>query len=419
MTENNLPPPENYSPPWGRTMKVTVAIITLLLFALIAYRFQGLIAQLIFAAIFAYLLNPVIGFVNRKTSLQRTTVIIIAYLLAATGFIWAMIALGVAAFQELSALIRQAPILIAQVTDTIQSLTTRTEPLQFGAFQIDPIIIPWDIIGAQILRLIDPLLSQGGQFVGQATTRVVALLGNFLFIFFISIYIAIEIPKLGGYVGDIAHTPGYRYDAERLTREFGRIWSSYLRGQVILGLIIGVSVWVGLSILGVQNALALGILSGLLEFIPILGPVIGGGAAVTVAFFQPENYFGLPSWQFALLVLGLMLIIQQLENAILVPRIVGDSLDLHPLLVMIAVFMGGALAGILGAILAAPVLATLKLLGVYGWRKMFDLPPFADLEEVTRQPGPSLGERFNYWRDQARQRLRKPKNHPPGDKNSP
>jgi predicted PurR-regulated permease PerM len=143
----------------------------------------------------------------------------------------------------------------------------------------------------------------------------------------------------------------------------------------------------------VQNALALGLLSGLLEFIPVLGPIIGAGAAVIVAFFQPTNYLGLAGWQYALVVLGLMIIIQQLENNVLVPRIVGEALDLHPLIVMLGVFMGGALAGILGAILAAPVVATIKLLSIYAWRKMFDLPPFPEPEPEEPPFSPSLFER--------------------------
>ncbi|MCA9999884.1 MAG: AI-2E family transporter, partial [Anaerolineales bacterium] len=65
----------------------------------------------------------------------------------------------------------------------------------------------------------------------------------------------------------------------------------------------------------------------------------------------------------------------------LVPRIVGEALDLHPLLVIVGVFMGASLAGIVGAILAAPVLASIKLIGVYAWRKLFDLHPFPEPEE--------------------------------------
>ena len=81
-------------------------------------------------------------------------------------------------------------------------------------------------------------------------------------------------------------------------------------------------------------------------------------------------------WELAAAVIILMLVVQQLENNLLVPRIVGQALDLHPLVVLVGVFMGASLAGILGAVLAAPVIASLKLLGSYTWRKMLDLPPF-------------------------------------------
>jgi predicted PurR-regulated permease PerM len=239
-----------------------------------------------------------------------------------------------------------------------------------------------------------------------------------LFIFVLSIYIAIEIPKLSGYVGDFAQTPGYRRDAERLMREFGRIWSAYLRGQVILGLTIGIIVWIGLLVLGVENSGALGLLSGLLDFIPIIGPVIGAAAAMIVGFFQPDHCQGifqflmqdpcpLAGWQFLLIVLGLMFVVQQLENNILVPRIVGEALDLHPLVVMISVFMGGSLAGILGAILAAPLAATLKLIGIYVWRKMFDDYPFRAPEMVESLPAapPTTMNRMQLWLNSLRNRV--------------
>ncbi len=85
------------------------------------------------------------------------------------------------------------------------------------------------------------------------------------------------------------------------------------------------------------------------------------------------------------------------------PRIVGESLDLHPLLVIMGVFIGGSLAGILGAVLAAPTMATLRMLGQYAWRKMFDLPPFPDPEK-ERPSSRSLKERTNTILSKLRQR---------------
>lgn len=363
------------SPPWNRPTKTIVVVVSLLLVSIVAWRFQDLIAQIVTAAVLAYVLDPVIKFLERNTPLRRGVLVLLVYLVLVVLVIGASAALGVAAYGQINNFINELPRLVNQVVGLVRSWAEEAVSA-IGPFELTFGTLDWTAIRSELLSILEPLLSQSGQYARQLASATLRVLGNFLFILVVSIYLALEIPRLGEYVGRVAQQPGYRRDAERLMREFGKIWSAYLRGQIILGLVIGVTVGVSLAILGVQNALALGLLSGLLEFIPVIGPVIGAVVAIVVAFFQPENYLGLGSLQYALLVLAVMIIIQQLENNLLVPRIVGEALDLHPLLVIVGVFMGSSLAGILGAILAAPVLATIKLLGVYAWRKMFDLPPF-------------------------------------------
>lgn len=380
--EQTAEPILHESPHWSRSTKVIVTVAALLLVLWLTYRFQSLISQIVMAAILAYILNPIIILIDRRTGFKRSTGILIVYLLLAIAAIGGFIALGFAAYEQISSLIVQIPTFITNLTALIEEFTARSEPFVLGPFSLDPGLINIDMIQDQLIGFIEPALSQGGQLVTDIATATITTVGTLLFIFVISIYLAIEIPLLGQRVAGMAQLPGYRRDAERLLREFGRIWSAYLRGQVILGLVIFFVVWIGLAILGVQNSLALGLLSGLLEFIPVLGPIIGAGAAIVVALFQPETLGGMANWQYAGVVLIFMLIVQQLENNILVPRIVGESLDLHPLIVIVGVFMGSSLAGILGAILAAPVVATLKLLSIYAWRKMFDQPPFPHPERV-------------------------------------
>ena len=380
-------PPEN-SPRWGRSTKIVIVVAILLLSAVAAWRFHGLIIMTVTAAVIAFILNPLIVYVNQRSRIARGWVILIVYLILAVALIWLFVALGVAAYDQARDLINLVPSLIDQIVALLESTGQRSEPIIiFDVLVIDPVQLPWDSITNQILGLVEPTLSTSGQFLGQIATTTVRTLGNFLFVFVISIYLSVEFPHFGKHVDSVASQPGYAEDAKHLSSELGRIWDAFLRGQVILGTVIFVVVWLGLSLLGVRNALTLGLLSGLLEFIPTLGPVVGTFVAMVVAFFQPTNPWGLESWQFALLVLALMVVIQQVENNILVPRIVGGALDLHPLIVLIGVLMGASLAGILGAILAAPILASLKLLGTYTWRKLFDLPPFPAAE-----PGENLEE---------------------------
>lgn len=374
------PPNYNRSPLWSRTTKTIVVLIGLLFVILLAWRFQSLIGMLIVAAILAYLLDPLITFIGDRTTLGRGAIIAIVYITLAVALIGGFFALGVASFQQIANLIDLAPDLIENATASISALVTRTEPLRIGPFTIDPTIIPWERLTEQILGLAQPALTQSTTIVSRFATTTARTVINLFFIFIVSMYFASDLPSMGGYVKSFAQQPGYREDAERLMPELRRVWGAYLRGQIILGLVIFLVVWIGLMILGVQNSLALGLLSGLLEFVPTIGPIIGAVVAILVALFQPDNYLGLASWQYALVVLGLMIIIQQLENNLLVPRIVGGALDLRPLIVIVGVFMGASLFGILGAILAAPVIASMKLLGTYAWRKLFDLPPFPDEE---------------------------------------
>lgn len=364
-----------------------VVVFALLLIVLLIARFQSLIGMLVIAAILAYLLEPIINFFDARTTIRRGILILIVYVILATAVIAGFFALGIASYQQVANLILLMPELIQNASEVISTFINGSEPLGLGPFQINPNIIPWDRITDQILNLADPVLSQSTTIVSRFAASTVRTVFNVVFIFILSIYLATDLPSLGERVKNFAQQPGYSDDVERLIPELRRVWRSYLRGQIILGLVIFAVVWIGLTLLGVQNSLALGLMAGLLEFVPTIGPVISTIVAMMVALFQPDNYLGVASWQFALIVLGLMIIIQQIENNFLVPRIVGGALDLHPLIVIVSVFMGASLAGILGAILAAPVVASLKLIGQYTWRKMFDLPPFPE-EEPPEEPPP-------------------------------
>lgn len=373
-------PQPRYSPPWSTATKVILVVGVLLLLALMVWRFQSLIGMIVVAAIIAYLLNPIIVFIDNRTGIRRGFVIVLVYALLIILIITGFSALGVAGYQQGVNLIEQAPELIEAVTAGAQGFIGSTEPINIGPISITPIMIPWDSITDQVLGLAEPFFSQSAVIASRVATITVRTVVNIVFIFFVSIYLASDLLNFDSYLLRLAERPGYRQDMETLLAQLKEVWSSYLRGQVLLGLVVFVMAWLGLTALGVQNSLALGLISGLMEFVPTIGPVVSAIIAVVVAFFQPENYLGLSPWLYALVVLALMILIQQLENTILVPRIVGGALNLHPFIVIVGVFMGASIAGVLGAVLAAPVIASLKVFGNYAWRKLFDLPPFPEPE---------------------------------------
>ena len=389
------------SPLWSTNTKIIVTIVTLILLVAVTIRFTNVIRIFTLAAIIAYLMNPIIALVHKYSKLKRGVAVAVVYIVAVVILITAVAILGAATYIQATSFLQQLPVLITDITTFIEGIATQTDPIQIGTFSLSPADINWEALGQQVLGLVEPAAGKSYQILTSVASKTVGIVGDLFFIFILSIYLAAEIPKLGGYVMRLARTPGYQYDAQRLLQSFSQVWSSYLRGQMILGFSIGTASWFGLMVLGVQNSIALGIIAGLLEFVPNLGPLITAVIAVIVAFFQTTpNTFGLTSVQLTLLVLAWMIIVQQVENNLLVPRIMGNALDLHPLLVLLGVLMGASLAGILGAVLAAPIIATIKLLSLYVWRKMFDLPPFEkQLAPVTpRLKKPSLRERWQQWR---------------------
>ncbi|MBX2998751.1 MAG: AI-2E family transporter [Caldilineaceae bacterium] len=392
MTESS----QHHSPPWGTTTKAIVAVVALLLTAILIWRFRDLLTPLIIAALLAYILNPLISFIDARTRLTRAQTVLTVYLILALIVLSGSAAIGFVAVDQVLVLSDAIPRWTAQAIALLPELPgfipARWEfwgfeidlmPLQaqvqaqFDAF-LNRDQIDWRAIATQVFNIVEPVFSRGGSLAATVVQATVSVLGLMFLVFVISIYMASDAPRFSQAISNVAHQPGYRQDADRLKADISRVWAAYLRGQVVLALVIFVVVSVSLGILGVNNALGLGLLSGIMEFLPVIGPLIGTGAAILVALFQQNIPWGLAGWQFALIVTAVMFLIQQLENNILVPRIVGDALDLHPLLVMVSVIMGASLAGLLGAVLAAPVVASVKILGGYAWRKLLDLPPFPD-----------------------------------------
>jgi HAD superfamily hydrolase (TIGR01509 family) len=172
--------------------------------------------------------------------------------------------------------------------------------------------------------------------------------------------------------------PSHRDEIAKLLQRINGTWNAFLRGQLLLSLTVGVLTGVTMSILGVRFAIALGIVSALLEIIPGLGPVLSAVPAVLLTLFQGAASLPLTHFWAAVVVAGAYVLIQQVENSILVPRILGASLELHPLVVIVGVLSGATIFGILGALLAAPTISTLRHVVGYIYRKLLDMEPFPE-----------------------------------------
>lgn len=176
-----------------------------------------------------------------------------------------------------------------------------------------------------------------------------------------------------------AMPPTWRADTENLLALLGRIGGRWVRGQLLLGLSVFVATVIGLTALTLagftefgQFTLVLALIAGVLEWFPIIGPIVAAIPAMLIGFT-----IGLPA---AVAAAILYTAIQQLENHVLVPKVMGDAVELHPAVLIVALIVGGALFGIGGAILAAPTVAAGRDLYRYGFHRFGGRTPDEALE---------------------------------------
>jgi predicted PurR-regulated permease PerM len=191
--------------------------------------------------------------------------------------------------------------------------------------------------------------------------------------------------------------PDYKF----ILDEINQIWGAFFRGQLLLSSIVAtIFIFVGL-IIGLPFAIVMGILAGLLEFLPSIGHGIWLIIASLLAFFLGSTWIPVPNWAFMLIVIGLHLIFEQFDLNYLIPRIVGRSVHLPPLVVIFGIVAGAILAGVIGIPLAAPTIASLRVIGRYIFANLFDME-WAPVSSVDPLPPPKT-----YWwqRTQKREKM--------------
>ena len=173
-----------------------------------------------------------------------------------------------------------------------------------------------------------------------------------LMIFVLTYYMLIDETNIKKYISSLLPAD-HREDAISVINKIASKVGSWFRGQMFLGIIIFVVDYIGLSIIGVPYALILALIAGLLELIPTVGPIISGSIATIVALT-------ISPWK-ALFVVAFYFLIQMFENLFLVPKVMQKAVGISPVVIILAIFIGAKLFGILGAMLSVPLAASLSV----------------------------------------------------------
>lgn len=374
----NLPPspPDDThkSPLWSANTKFIVTGTLLFLLLATLYLLRQLLLPLILAFVLAYVLYPVVSFIVRRTRLNRGLVTAGVYLLILAVLISIPAATIPTIIAQVNSFITNLPATIEQV-----AIFFETPPeIEILGFAIPVAQLPVDQVIDSLVGLVQTAGTQSLSLLRNITTTTVQTVIWVVFVLFVSFWVVKDGRQLHRGFVSLVPKP-FQPDALRLGIEIDTVWNSFLRGQVVLSLTIGTVVFIVATILGLPSPVVLGIIAGVLEVVPYIGPILSAVPAALLAYFQyDQSWLGSaigPFW-FTLVVILSYWGVQQMENYFIVPRVMGRQLKIHPVVVFIAALSGASIAGVFGIFLASPILATLRIFGRYISRKLSDQPPF-------------------------------------------
>jgi predicted PurR-regulated permease PerM len=369
------------------------AIFALGMIAIVAallWNARGALPAFFIGLALAFVLDPAVTFLSRR-GMPRWAGVIVMYV-ALVAVIWALIAYALPPIsRQARELIEQLPELGAALADVERGLADWYAGLPLPGELRTMVDQQLAASGQAVADLLRGLLAPTLNAVLRAATFILGLIVIPVWLFFV-------LKDREGFSRSVAGAmpPAWRADVENVLALLGRVGGRWVRGQLLLGLSVFIATVIGLTLLTAvgfgefgQFTLILALIAGVLEWLPILGPIIAAVPAILIGLS-----IGLPA---AIAAAVLYTVIQQLENQILVPKVMGDAIELHPAVMILALVVGGGLFGIGGAILAAPTVAAGRDLYRYGFHRLGGRPPIEAFDLAAHgvppePPGPPTDE---------------------------
>jgi len=343
-------------------------------------QFQNFIGPLLFSFLLSYLIHPLAGsFTNRLHLSWRasTTLIYLTIFLVLLGLLaWG----GISLIQPLQSLLTFLQSMLGDVSGFFSNLTS--QPFVIGTLTIDLSKFHNPSLWTQLEGVLSPALTKLAGLLGNLASGAASIVTMTIFSLLISYFITVESTGVRSELIRVK-VPKYQDDIDRFSRYFSRIWSSYLRGQLLVITLTVIFYTILLSALGVNYAFGLALLAGLARFVPYLGPFVAWTTYGLVCLFQGSTIFGLAPFPYALIVIGCALITDVIMDNFVSPRIMSNAVGVHPALVLISVLIFANWMGVIGVLIAAPMVASLKLLWTYIFRKLSDQDPWENIKVVS------------------------------------
>ena len=346
--------------------RVAVLIATAIVIGLLLWMARDAVRPFVVGLLLVYLLEPPVRWLARR-GLRRTLAILLVYAVAIVAVVEIVSVTLTPLVNEMIRFLQDLPGLATQLQvqlDRLSEIYARLQLPDAVREWIDSMIagIGQGEAGQPVLdiSIFLPVLTGAGSLIG-------AVFGYILLPVWVFYILKDRVVLTAQF--DRGLPPAWRFDVWAVLRIARRVFGQWVRAQLVLGFTVGVFTFIGLMVLSRfvdpvfgRYAVLLSVTAGILELLPIIGPIISAVPAVLLAATA-----GLEP---VIAALVLYTLVQQVENNLLVPKIQGDAVEMHPAMVMFAIVIGGALAGLLGAILALPVTAAARDVVRYLFRRL-------------------------------------------------
>ena len=343
---------------WSPRTRRTVAMLIGILAALVLWGAREIVGPFVWAGIFAYVFNPAVNGLVRITRVPRPAAVALFYAIG-LGLLTLLGFLVVPRFvDELNRLTAELPEIVAELESAL--------PAEFLG---QPLVVQ-DVING-LTAGATSMLTDASQAVSAFRSAFNLVIHGVLAVVAAG-YLLLAGPELfRGLLERIP--PGPRAETEDLVGRINSVLGAFIRGEIILVVIMSVTTFIGLSIIGIPFAVILAIATGFLELIPVFGPIMAAIPPIGLALVTANN-FGWPGWVAGVVVAVMYTVLRQLEDYFVIPNVVGRVVRVHPLIALFAIFAGLQIWGITGMVIALPVAGVARVLLGYAYRRTVTSP---------------------------------------------
>jgi len=334
---------------------------------------------LVFAAGIVFLLNPLVSAFHRLR-IPRIVGTFLAFLTLAALLVAAGFVVVPLVQQQSADFAEQLPNLYDRILVWLEETGERFN-LELGPPPTLEVIQQW-IQDPANQETIQQVIGNFGSFGGDLIRGVAELLAVMILAPLLALYMLIDLPKIKGLATELT-PPRHREEVVFVAGQVVTALGSFVRGQLLVAFIVGLAGSVSLWVLDIPFWLIIGILSGILNLVPFAGPVVGGALAALVALLDG-------SITKALIAVVIFTLIQQVDNHIITPLVQRARVKLSPMVIVLALIIGGALAGLLGVLVAVPFTAAIRIIVGHLWRTRVLGQSWAEASErmIERTPPP-------------------------------